>query len=76
MSAGLLVAAVIVIAMAALAVLLVGRGEAEPAARAAGRAPDPREEREASEGEAPRGGVLAEPDGVGSPADLDERGPA
>ena len=47
MTAGLLIAGLVVFAMAAAAVWLMRRGEAEPAARATGQAPDPAEEQEA-----------------------------
>lgn len=49
MDAGLLVAGVIIFAMVVAGVWLMLHAEAEPAARAVGRAPDPAEEQEARE---------------------------
>jgi hypothetical protein len=49
MTAGLLIAGVIIFAMAAAGVWLMQYAEAEPAARGVGRAPDPEEEQEARE---------------------------
>ena len=44
MTAGLLVAGVVVVLMVAAGIWLMERAAAEPAARAVGRAPDPAEE--------------------------------
>jgi len=49
MTAGLLVAGVIIFAMVVAGVWLMQYAEAEPAARAVGRAPDAAEEQEARE---------------------------
>ena len=49
MTAGLLVAGVVVVLMVAAGIWLMERAAAEPAARAVGRAPDPAEERLARE---------------------------
>ena len=49
MTAGLLIAGVIIFAMVVAGVWLMQYAEAEPAARAVGRAPDPAEEQEARE---------------------------
>lgn len=49
MTAGLLVAGVIIFAMAVAGAWLMQYAEAEPAARGVGRAPDPAEEQEARE---------------------------
>jgi hypothetical protein len=46
MTAGLLVAGVVVVLMVAAGIWLMERAAAEPAARAVGRAPDPAEEQE------------------------------
>jgi hypothetical protein len=46
---GVVVAGLVFLALAAAAVWLMQRAEAEPAARAAERAPDPAEEEEAAE---------------------------
>jgi hypothetical protein len=58
MTLGLLAAGVAVLVLVAAGVWLMGRAEAEPAARAAERAPDPAEEREAEESSVPRSGLL------------------
>ena len=61
MSAGLFVAGLIIFALAVAGVWLMQYAEAEPAARAVGRAPDPVEEQEARESlGAPRSSFLAE----------------
>jgi hypothetical protein len=49
LTAGLLIAGVIIFAMAVAGVWLMQYAEAEPAARGVGRAPDPEEEQEARE---------------------------
>ena len=49
MTAGLLVAGVVVVLMVAAGIWLMERAAAEPAARAVGRAPDPAEEERARE---------------------------
>jgi hypothetical protein len=59
MTAGLLIAGVIIFAMAVAGVWLMQYAEAEPAARAIGRAPDPAEEQEAQESvSSPRSSIL------------------
>ena len=61
MTALLLVAGVIVFAMVVAGVWLMQYAEAEPAARAIGRAPDPAEEQEARESvSAPRSTLLVD----------------
>jgi hypothetical protein len=61
MTAGLLLAGVIIFAMAVAGVWLMQYAEAEPAARAIGRAPDPAEEQEARDSvSTPRSSILAE----------------
>ena len=61
MTAGLLTAGVIIFAMVAAGVWLMQYAEAEPAARAVGRAPDPAEEQEARESlSTTRSSILAE----------------
>jgi hypothetical protein len=60
MTAGLVVAGIIAIAILVAGIWLMERAEAEPAARANGRAPDRGEERAAETGEGPRSGVLAD----------------
>jgi hypothetical protein len=63
MTAGLLIAGIVIFAMAVAGVWLMQHAEAEPAARGVGEAPDPTEEREARESAAQEpGGVLQEPD--------------
>jgi cytochrome c-type biogenesis protein CcmH/NrfG len=63
MTALLLVAAVLIFAMAAAGVWLMRRAEAEPAARAVGRAPDPAEEDEARQTvSTPRSSILQDPE--------------
>jgi hypothetical protein len=58
-TAGLLIAGVIIFAMAVAGVWLMQYAEAEPAARGVGRAPDPEEEQEARGNLAqPRSGFL------------------
>jgi hypothetical protein len=49
MTAGLLVAGLVVVTLVAAAIWLMERAAAEPAARAVGQAPDPAEEREVRE---------------------------
>jgi hypothetical protein len=49
MTAGLLIAGVVVLAMVTAGIWLMEHAEAEPAARATGRAPDTVEEKEAEE---------------------------
>lgn len=59
MTAGLLIAGVIVFALAVAGVWLMQYAEAEPAARSVGRAPDPTEEQEARESvSTPRSSIL------------------
>lgn len=65
MTAFLLVAGIVVFAMVVAGVWLMHHAEAEPAARAVGRAPDPEEEREAREHSAVRSSFLADQPGVG-----------
>jgi hypothetical protein len=61
MTAGLLIAGVIIFAMVVAGVWLMQYAEAEPAARAVGRAPDPAEEQEARESlSTPRSSILVE----------------
>lgn len=61
MTAGLLIAGVIIFAMAAAGVWLMHHAEAEPAARAIGRAPDPAEEQEARDSvSTPRSSILVD----------------
>ncbi len=61
MSAGLFVAGLIIFALAVAGVWLMQYAEAEPAARAVGRAPDPAEEQEARASlDAPRSSILVE----------------
>jgi hypothetical protein len=61
MTAGLLVAGVIMFAMVVAGVWLMQYAEAEPAARGVGRAPDPAEEQEARESAStPRSSILVE----------------
>jgi hypothetical protein len=58
---GLLIAGVVITAMAVAGVWLMQYAEAEPAARAVGRSPDPAEEREARESlSPPRSSILVE----------------
>jgi hypothetical protein len=59
MTALLLIAGVLILAMAVAAVWLMQHGEAEPAARAVGRAADPVEEEEARQtASTPRPSIL------------------
>lgn len=61
MTAGLLIAGVIIFAMAVAGVWLMHHAEAEPAARAIGRAPDPAEEQEARDSvSTPRSSILVD----------------
>src|SRR5215208_4121304 len=61
MTAGLLIAGVIIFAMVVAGVWLMQYAEAEPAARAVGRAPDAAEEQEARESlSTPRSSILVE----------------
>ena len=61
MTAGLLIAGVIIFAMVVAGVWLMQYAEAEPAARAVGRAPDPAEEQEARESlSTPRSSILVD----------------
>jgi len=61
MTAGLLIAGVILFAMVVAGVWLMQYAAAEPAARAAGRAPDPVEEHEAQESlSTPRASILVD----------------
>ena len=61
MTAGLLIAGVIVFAMVVAGVWLMMHAEAEPAARASGRAPDPAEEQEARDSlSSPRASILVD----------------
>jgi uncharacterized membrane protein YciS (DUF1049 family) len=60
---GLFIAGVIIVAMVAAGIWLMDRAEAEPAARAVGRAPDPAEEEEARASTADRSSLLVERDG-------------
>jgi hypothetical protein len=61
MTAGLLAAGVVVFAMVVAGVWLMLHAEAEPAARATGRAPDPVEEQEARESlSSPRSSILVD----------------
>ena len=60
MTAFLFVAGVVVFAMVVAGVWLMQHAEAEPAARAVGRAPDPEEEREARELSVPRSSFLVD----------------
>jgi hypothetical protein len=62
MTAGLLIAGVIIFAMAVAGVWLMHHAEAVPAARAVGRAPDPAEEQEARDSvSTPRPSILVDP---------------
>jgi len=58
LTAGLLIAGVIIFAMAVAGVWLMQYAEAEPAARGVGRAPDPEEEQEARESRAQQSSFL------------------
>ena len=59
MTVGLFIAGVILFAMVVAGVWLMQYAEAEPAARAVGRAPDPAEEQEAKESVSkPRSSIL------------------
>ena len=61
MTAGLLIAGVIIFAIAVAGVWLMHYAEAEPAARAIGRAPDPAEEQEARDSlSTPRSSILVD----------------
>ena len=61
MTAGLLIAGVIVFAMVVAGVWLMQHAQAEPAARAVGRAPDPAEEQEARDSlSSPRASILVD----------------
>ena len=61
MTVGLLIAGAILFAMVVAGVWLMQYAEAEPAARAVGRAPDPAEEEEARESAAqPRSSILVD----------------
>ena len=60
MTAFLLVAGVVLFAMVVAGIWLMHYAEAEPAARAVGRAPDPEEEREAQESFVPRSSFLVD----------------
>ena len=72
MTAGLLIAGIIIFAMVVAGVWLMQYAEAEPAARAIGRAPDPAEEQEARESlSTPRSSIL-----VDRPPGDQERPPA
>lgn len=63
MTAGLPIAGGILLAMVVARVWLMQYAEAEPAARAVGRAPDPAEEREARESlSTPRSSILVDRD--------------
>lgn len=67
MTVGLLIAGVILFAMVVAGVWLMQYAEAEPAARAVGRAPDPAEEDEARESLAtPRSSILVDRQPLGS----------
>ena len=59
MTAGLLIAGVVIFAMTVAGVWLMQHAEVEPAARAIGRAPDPTEEQEARDSlSTPRSSIL------------------
>jgi hypothetical protein len=58
MTAGLLVAGVVVVLMVAAGIWLMERAAAEPAARAVGRAPDPAEEQDVRERSEERSSIL------------------
>jgi hypothetical protein len=58
MTAGLLVAGVVVVLMVAAGIWLMERAAAEPAARAVGRASDPAEEQEVRERADERSSIL------------------
>jgi hypothetical protein len=60
MTAFLLVAGVVVCAMVVAGIWLMHHAEAEPAARAVGRAPDPEEEAQAREGSVRGSGILVD----------------
>jgi hypothetical protein len=61
MTVGLLIAGVVLFAMVVAGVWLMQYAEAEPAARAVGRAPDPAEEEEAKESASrPRSSILVD----------------
>jgi hypothetical protein len=61
MTVGLFIAGVILFAMVVAGVWLMQYAEAEPAARAVGRAPDPAEEEEARESASqPRSSILVD----------------
>ena len=65
MTAFLLVAGIVAFAMVVAGVWLMHYAEAEPAARAVGRAPDPEEEREARVPAERRSSFLSDQPGVG-----------
>lgn len=65
MTAFLLIAGIVFFAMVVAGVWLMHYAEAEPAARAVGRAPDPDEELEAREPSALRSSFLTDQPGVG-----------
>lgn len=58
----LLVGGAIVLALVIVAVWLMEKARAEPAARAVGRAEDPREEADARRRSEPKPSILAEPE--------------
>ncbi len=60
MTAGLLVAGVVVMALVAAGLWLMERAGTEPAARAVGLAPDPAEETEVRERSARRSSILVD----------------
>jgi Flp pilus assembly protein CpaB len=60
-TAGLLIAGAVILALVAAGIWLMERARAEPSARATEEAPDPAEEREVRERADPRGGVLSDP---------------
>jgi cytochrome c-type biogenesis protein CcmH/NrfG len=63
MTTGLVIGAVVFLALLALGVWLMERARAEPSARANEEAPDPAEEREVRERSEVERGVLADPPG-------------
>jgi hypothetical protein len=60
MTTGLLIGALIIVGLMAAGIALLQRAKAEPAARAAERAPDPAEEREAEATSSRGPGILVD----------------
>ena len=74
MTAGLLIAGVVIFAMTVAGVWLMQHAAAEPAARAVGRAPDPAEEQEARESlSTPRSSILIDREQLVNPSRIPDR---